>query len=78
MRHQLQRAARLFGVTAHMRKDLGIPQTPLELARYVNLIASVQAELGDAHWNTEWAHGQQLTPEQAVTDARQAYGGAST
>jgi tetratricopeptide (TPR) repeat protein len=65
----LHRATRLLGAAAALREAIGAPLVPYEQAGYERAVAALRGALGDAAFQTAWAAGHALTPEQAIADA---------
>jgi predicted ATPase/DNA-binding SARP family transcriptional activator/Tfp pilus assembly protein PilF len=63
---QSERAARLLGTTAAIRKSLGSPLPPGERAQYDQCVTTARADMGEAAFATAWAEGEAMTLEQAL------------
>jgi tetratricopeptide (TPR) repeat protein len=61
------RAARLLGAAAALRRALGMPLPPVERPAYQQTVETLRAVLGEAAWATEWAAGQELSWDEAIT-----------
>jgi non-specific serine/threonine protein kinase len=64
-----ERAARLFGTAAALRDALGAPLPPAALVAHGHVVAAVRTALGAESFDTAWAQGGALSPEQAVSAA---------
>jgi len=64
-----RRAAELFGAAEALRDQFGFPLPPDEHADYDRVVGSVRATLGEAGFETAWAAGSALSPEQALDEA---------
>jgi non-specific serine/threonine protein kinase len=73
-----QAAARLFGAAAALRRTIGAPVLPADLADYEHAVASVRATLGPSALTTSWDAGGALTAEAAVAEATSAAALATT
>lgn len=62
-------AARLFGAAAALRRTIGAPVQPADLADYERAVASVRAALDASSFTAIWDAGAALTAEAAVTEA---------
>ena len=65
-------AARLFGAAAALRRTIGAPVQPADLADYERAVASVRAALDPAALTAAWEAGGALTAEAAVAEATSA------
>ena len=48
---------------------MGAPLPPVTRVRYEQLVAAVRAQLDEAAFETAWAEGRAMAPEQAVAYA---------
>ncbi|MGI8909594.1 MAG: tetratricopeptide repeat protein [Rubrobacteraceae bacterium] len=63
---QVFRAARLWGAAEALREAIGTPDlSPVERTFYARHIAA-RSRLDEGTWQTAWAEGRMLTPEQAI------------
>jgi predicted ATPase/transcriptional regulator with XRE-family HTH domain len=69
IRAQTERAARLFGAAALLRRTLQAPLTPSDRAHYDHTITTIRAQLGERAFATAWVEGHALTLEQAIAEA---------
>jgi len=60
------RLARLWGAAEALRETMGVDLSPVERYLLEPYIATARAQLNEAAWETAWAEGRQMTPEQAV------------
>ena len=61
------RAPRILGAAERLRKEIGSPMTPNELARYDRALAAARAALrDDAAFDNAWQEGRALTLKQAI------------
>jgi DNA-binding SARP family transcriptional activator len=60
------RAAKLWGASAAMRLELGVPQSGVEYTRYEAKIAAARSNVDPAIWDEIWRAGSVMTAEQAV------------
>ncbi len=65
-------AARLFGAAATLRRTIGSPVQPADIADYERAVASVRAALDPAALPVAWDSGGALTAEAAVAEATSA------
>jgi predicted ATPase/DNA-binding SARP family transcriptional activator len=63
------RAAELFGAAEALRDQFGFPLPPDERADYDRVVAAIRARLGEGAFETAWATGRALSPEQALDEA---------
>src|SRR5579871_2924522 len=61
-------AARLLGAAAAQPGSRSAPQAPLDRATYDRAVAAARAALPEDAFNTSWAAGAALSPEQAISD----------
>lgn len=66
---QAEQAAQLFGAAAAARDAIGTPQPPSERARLGAEQVAVNAQLGEASFDTSWKKGWAMTFEQAIAFA---------
>jgi tetratricopeptide (TPR) repeat protein len=64
-----QRAARLFGAAAALRKPLGSVIDLVDQPEYERQLALLRAQLDEAAFATAWTEGQAMTLEQAIEEA---------
>ncbi len=67
-----ERAARLLGAAAALRKSRIVPVPPVERADLERAITAARARLSEAAFVATWAQGQAIPIEQAVAEALQA------
>ena len=60
------RAARLWGAAEALREEIGATLSPVERTFYARYIAAARDALDDTTWETAWAEGRKMTPEEAV------------
>jgi predicted ATPase/transcriptional regulator with XRE-family HTH domain/Tfp pilus assembly protein PilF len=65
-----QRAARLYGAAASLRKAIGAPLAPRERPAREREVAALRKQLGTRRLNRAWSAGEALSLDQAVADAR--------
>lgn len=53
-------AVRLMGAAEHLRKAIGAPLPPIELASYKHLVATTRSQLGDTAFKAAWREGQNM------------------
>jgi predicted ATPase/class 3 adenylate cyclase/DNA-binding CsgD family transcriptional regulator len=70
-------AARLWGAAETLRKAIGAPIAPVNLARYERLVAAARTQLGEKVFATAWAQGRTMTPDQVLTAQGQTLGFSS-
>ena len=70
----LAEAARLLGAATRARDDLGFVTWPSQREETEALTAAVRAGLGEAPFDTAYAQGAQLAPDEAVGWVRRARG----
>ncbi|HZG66481.1 MAG TPA: tetratricopeptide repeat protein, partial [Herpetosiphonaceae bacterium] len=61
VRRHAERAVRLFGVAAAVRRSISIPWTSVERFRYEPMIAQTRSLLDETMWMAIWGEGQALT-----------------
>jgi len=61
------RAVRIWGTAQALREAIGTPRFPVEQPFYEATIAAARTRLGEAHFQTAWQQGLDLTPEQALS-----------
>jgi predicted ATPase/class 3 adenylate cyclase len=73
---QPQRALRLAGAAAELRKDIGAPLSGAELAKIQNTLDLARELLTESQADADlvWAHGQSLSLEEAVEFAQEEEG----
>jgi hypothetical protein len=59
-------AARLFGAAAALREAISAPRPPAFRSYYERDLTAVRDRLGQEAFETAWAEGQGMTPEQAI------------
>jgi predicted ATPase/Tfp pilus assembly protein PilF len=59
-------AARLFGQAEMLREALGAPLLPADRSRYTATSAAAREQLDEEAWNTAWAEGRALSPEDTL------------
>ncbi|MEI7770917.1 MAG: AAA family ATPase [Chloroflexales bacterium] len=64
-----QRAAQLWGAVEALREATGERRWPVFQPSYERAIATCQAQLPTAEWQTSWAAGRELTASAAVAQA---------
>jgi predicted ATPase/DNA-binding CsgD family transcriptional regulator len=74
LRGDPSRAARLWGTSETVSRDIGLPLSPFDRAHpdYENLVNTVRPRLGEAAWETTVAEGRAVTAEEAVEYALSA------
>lgn len=65
-RGNYEQAARLFGAAEALRIALGLHRPPLDQTEYARRVASTRTALKPAGFAAAWAHGAEMTPEQAI------------
>jgi ATP/maltotriose-dependent transcriptional regulator MalT len=60
-------AARLWGAAEMLRQTIGTPMAPVNRAGYERALATSRQELGEQIFDTAWAQGRAMTPEQALS-----------
>lgn len=60
-------AVRLWGSAHRLRAEIGAVQPPIYRTNYERALAAVRRDLGEQVFATAWAHGQAMTPDQALT-----------
>jgi predicted ATPase/DNA-binding CsgD family transcriptional regulator len=65
-RGDLVRSARLSGVSQTLRESMGARLSAGERAYFEPHLAAARAQLDNTTWETAWAEGRAMTPEQAV------------
>jgi tetratricopeptide (TPR) repeat protein len=67
------RAARIWGATERLRKEIGAPLSPKDRPRYDRRVGAARAALSDsAAFDRAWQEGRALTLEQAIALALEA------
>lgn len=69
LRGEAARAARLWGATEALREAIAFPMTAFDRAHYdyEGYVARARSQLENAAaWETAWAQGRTMTPEQAI------------
>jgi predicted ATPase/DNA-binding CsgD family transcriptional regulator len=61
-------AARLLGLSSHIRASIGAPLPPVERPRYERILTILHAKLDRDTLKTAWSEGRRLTISQIVTD----------
>ena len=69
VRHDLCRAARLFGVSEALSKSIHIPLMTSDADQVRRAVAALRTQLDAATLSTEWAAGQSMSLEQAIAYA---------
>jgi non-specific serine/threonine protein kinase len=67
---RLEPAARIFGAAERLYETRGMRVPPVDRPNYPRAVAAVRTELGDAASASAWSAGRELSPEQAVAEAR--------
>ena len=62
----LERSARLFGAAERLREVTGVPLSQTERDFYDQFLAAVRRQVDTTRWDTAWAEGRAMTPEQAI------------
>ena len=65
---RMEQAARLCGVAAALREDMGQPLPPTRRAEHDRTMAAARAALGEDAFTTAWAKGHALPLEEAIRD----------
>jgi len=73
-----ERAARLWGAAERLRQALGCRPAPAARATYERALATCRAQLGEEAFAAAWAEGQAMTLEQAIAEALQTGGMATS
>jgi non-specific serine/threonine protein kinase len=60
------RAARILAASAELLAQIGVPLAPADQVALERDMAAVRRRLGAPGWESEWAAGQVLSPEQAI------------
>jgi DNA-binding CsgD family transcriptional regulator len=67
-------AVRLLGAATVMRRRFGLPRFKIYDDDHQSLVASLRTALGDNDFNTGWAEGEALSPEEAIAYAQRGRG----
>lgn len=59
-------AAQLFGASATIREQLGIPLAPVNQPDYDRFVDQARHQIGPEAFESAFTHGQELTTEQAI------------
>ena len=60
------RAVRLLGAEDSLRKAMGIPRMPVELAFYEPYVAATRDQLDEAAWEAAWQEGRAMGLDEAI------------
>ena len=71
-----ERAARLYGAAASLRKSLGAPLLPGDRPRYERQLSAARSLVAEEVWEASWLEGHAMTPEQAMAYALGEHAGA--
>ncbi len=69
---QAEWAIRLCGLATRLRKEIGTPMFPVDVADYARTLATAKAQLGEIAFHTAFQAGQTMTLEQALSGQEQA------
>ncbi len=73
-----RRAACLWGMADTVRKELGSPMRPSQLARHEEQVSLARSAMGDEVFAAAWGEGSAMTVEQAIEYALADSGNAGT
>ncbi len=59
-REDAYRAVRLLGAAEQLRKTIGAPLPPIEVATYKRVVATIRAQLGDTSFKAAWREGRNM------------------
>lgn len=76
-RQQPMLGARLLGAAESLRQSLDHPHSPIDAAFYNQILTAIEAQLGAAGFQNAWQGGSQLTPAQAIAEAKAALRGGA-
>jgi predicted ATPase/DNA-binding CsgD family transcriptional regulator len=65
-RQGTQWAAQLWGAAESLRKAIGVPIPPIDLADYERSLSAARTHLDEQAFADSWAEGRTMTPEQAL------------
>jgi tetratricopeptide (TPR) repeat protein len=66
-RGQFDRAARLLGSAAALRKAIEAPIEPFELTDHERLVGAIRDALGEARFGTTWTEGEAMPLEEVIS-----------
>ena len=61
-------AARFGGAAEALRQAIRAPQPPAERVTYREEMATARAAVDDRVWETEWARGRSMAPEEVLAE----------